>query len=88
MPYRETQVAFLSTRVFGAPRATFIPACTECRTGLFFFLNNYNFQTALLGPLPSSFGELSVLEKALFCSNVFNGIHMKLSVKLSNSLSV
>ena len=39
MPYRETQVAFLSTRAFGAHKATFIPECTECRTGLFFSSN-------------------------------------------------
>ena len=40
-----------------------------------------------MGLLPSSFGCLIVLEKGHFCSNAFNGIHMKLSVKLSNSLS-
>ena len=46
------------------------------------------FKRPFLGPLPSSFEYLIVLEKVYFCSNVFNGIHLKLSVKLSNSLSV
>jgi len=41
----------------------------------------------ILEPLTSSFGYLIALEKLYFCSNVFNGIHLKLSVKLSNSLS-
>jgi len=45
------------------------------------------FKRPFLGLLPFSFGYLIALEKGLFCSNVFNGIHLKLSVKLSNSLS-
>ncbi len=46
------------------------------------------FSKGHLGLFPFSFGYLIALEKGLCCSNVFNGIHMKLSVKLSNSLSV
>jgi len=41
-----------------------------------------------LRPFTSSFEHLIALEKAHFCSNVSNGIHVNLSVKLSNTLSV
>ena len=39
------------------------------------------------GVFPFSFGYLIALEKGYFCSYVFNGIYMKLLVKLSNSPS-
>src|SRR6266487_7011405 len=41
-----------------------------------------------LEALTSSFEYLIALRKAHFCSNVFNGIHVNLSVKLSNTLSI
>ncbi len=74
------------------PFNAFSKLCTDV-TALARFYHQYFweiciFQTALLGSLTSSFVHLIALEKGHFCSNVFNGIHLKLSVKLSNSLSV